>query len=262
MGATFILYSSIWDDGLSFINPGEIATSVMSSFSNFAISSPTTSAEPEITEKPVLPTNITTAQPEPVPPPLEIPRDEAIKVLCSFHDGISRHEYTNSYACFSGNMQNAINYDKWSAGFQNTISSIPSDISVSEENADKVTLTYHLTVKDHLGVIQNFNGTSIIIKEGHGWKIDRIDNRLIEPIKMPEPQKPSTTASTPVIARDTPENAITRESPLSDKKGLTPEEALLAFYNAVTQRDYKEAYDFFHTDYKNKKKYQCISLTC
>lgn len=103
---------------------------------------------------------------------------EAINALYSFHDNITHKEYRQAYNCLSPGLQSRMSYDGWIPGFKTTVSSIPSDVKVASETANKIVLTYNLKAVDNPGGTQNFSGTVTVVRTGDGWKLDEITNKV------------------------------------------------------------------------------------
>ena len=103
---------------------------------------------------------------------------EAIYALTTFHDNITRKDYRQAYSCLSKSLQGRMSYDSWAGGFKTTVSSSASDIKITSETSDKITMTYNLQAVDNPGGTRNFNSTVVVIKTENGWKIDSMSNKL------------------------------------------------------------------------------------
>ena len=68
-------------------------------------------------------------------------------------------------------------YGEWASGFENTVSSTVSNVSLTPEDIDRVVLTYDLTATDNPGGTHYFKGTATIVLAKGGWKIYDIENR-------------------------------------------------------------------------------------
>ena len=83
-----------------------------------------------------------------------------------------------AYQCLSQNFRSTLAYDDWAPGFNDTISSTPSNIRIVSANENKVVLSYDLKSRDRNGSavkVQEFQGKTILIKENGDWVIDAIE---------------------------------------------------------------------------------------
>lgn len=107
---------------------------------------------------------------------------QAVETLVSFHWNITQKQYRNAYNLLSYDFQYEMNYDGWAAGFNTTVSSSVSQISVVSESPAEISLNYILTAVDNIQgreEIKKFNGTAILINENDFWKIDYIKNKYL-----------------------------------------------------------------------------------
>lgn len=137
------------------------------SINNFSVKKDSESKLPEI--KPIVEDKNIGKTPE---------QRAAVQTLLDFHENITQKSLRKAYDCMSHNLQYEISYDGWTPGFQNTISSTPSNIKIISESPDRIVLTYELTAIDNPGGTQTFAGTVVIIKTSEGWKIDDVNNKL------------------------------------------------------------------------------------
>ena len=107
---------------------------------------------------------------------------QAVETLVSFHRNITQKQYRNAYNLLSYDFQYEMNYDGWAAGFNTTVSSSVSQISVVSESHEEISLNYILTAVDNIQgreEITKFNGTVRLINENGSWKIDYIKNKFL-----------------------------------------------------------------------------------
>lgn len=101
----------------------------------------------------------------------------AIQTLLDFHENITKKSLRQAYDCMSYDLQNEISYEGWIPGFNTTVSSTPSNITVVSELEDRIVLTYDLTAVDNPGGTRTFKGTVVMVKTSSGWKIDDVTNK-------------------------------------------------------------------------------------
>lgn len=107
---------------------------------------------------------------------------QAVETLVSFHRNITQKSYRNAYNLLSYNFQYEMNYDGWAVGFNTTVSSSVSQISVVSESPVEISLNYILTAVDNIQgheEIAKFNGTARLINEDGFWKIYYIKNKFL-----------------------------------------------------------------------------------
>ncbi len=103
--------------------------------------------------------------------------DDARDKFTAFHQNITSHKLRDAYSCLSQDFQSKMTYDGWATGFNTTLSSIPNNIRVISQNDNRVEFSYDLISRDKVndGIkVQNFAGTTILIKENGHWVIDSI----------------------------------------------------------------------------------------
>ncbi len=102
--------------------------------------------------------------------------DAGIKFF-EFHRYITEHELRSAYNCLSNDFKNKMTYDGWAPGFDKTLSSNPSNLQVVSSEPNRVVFTYDLEARDKENnkvKVQNFKGTTILIKQNGSWSIDSI----------------------------------------------------------------------------------------
>ena len=107
---------------------------------------------------------------------------QAVETLVSFHKNITQKQYRNAYNLLSYDFQYEMNYDGWAAGFNTTVSSSVSKISVVNESPAEISLNYILTAVDNVQgreEVAKFNGTVRLVNEDGLWKIDYIKNKFL-----------------------------------------------------------------------------------
>ena len=100
--------------------------------------------------------------------------------LLTFHELITKREYDNAFDYYlTENMKKQLaSYERWKAGYHNTVSSKIKKInSVRKISDDAVELTYDLEGVDDPGGTHYFTGKAIVKKNGGFWAIDRMENR-------------------------------------------------------------------------------------
>lgn len=105
-------------------------------------------------------------------------QDAPKKKFEEFHKYISDHAMQKAYQCLSQNFRSTLAYDDWAPGFNDTISSTPSNIRIVSANENKVVLSYDLKSRDRNGSavkVQEFQGKTTLIKENGDWVIDAIE---------------------------------------------------------------------------------------
>ena len=97
----------------------------------------------------------------------------AKNTLISFHNYITDHKLRDAYNCLSSRFQSRMSYDGWAKGFATTVESSVSDIAVTNQTNDAVTLTYTLTARDNPGGTNRFRGTATLEKDGDAFKVNK-----------------------------------------------------------------------------------------
>ena len=104
-------------------------------------------------------------------------KNATIELLLRFHLYITQHRLHEAYNCLGPDLQRQMPYGEWASGFENTVSSTASNVSLTPEDIDRVVLTYDLTATDNPGGTHYFKGTATIVLAKGGWKIYDIENR-------------------------------------------------------------------------------------
>ena len=107
------------------------------------------------------------------------PEAYAREVLYDFHSYITKHQLRAAYHLLDPHLQESTPYDDWASGFEHTVSSTISNVSVASASKIEVVLTYDLTAVDNPGGTNYFKGTATITSTPRGWKIDSIENHYL-----------------------------------------------------------------------------------
>jgi uncharacterized Zn finger protein (UPF0148 family) len=109
--------------------------------------------------------------------PVAKPETAAINAFKRYHSLITSHKLWEAYQLYSESFKGQVAYQGWADGYATTLSSTPQDIKVLQANSTGVSLSYRLQAKDRINgneVVQYFEGTCNLVKEGNDWKLDEI----------------------------------------------------------------------------------------
>ena len=72
-------------------------------------------------------------------------------------------------------FQSRNDFEHWTHGFDNTISSRVSNVEAAQEMEDRIILTYYLHAED-VDKSLDYVGTALLLKIENGWRINEIVN--------------------------------------------------------------------------------------
>ena len=107
--------------------------------------------------------------------------NNAKKAFLDYHKAISNHRFKDAYSYFTDNGRQSVgDYSSYARGYQDTLSSTVSNISVVDSSPSKVTFTYTLKSRDRVPVssknkIQTFSGEVTMINDNGKWYIDNMN---------------------------------------------------------------------------------------
>lgn len=106
--------------------------------------------------------------------------NNAKKAFLDYHKAISNHRFKDAYSYFTDNGRQSVgDYSSYARGYQDTLSSSVSNISVVDSSPSKVKFTYTLKSRDRVPVssknkIQTFSGEVTMINDNGKWYIDNM----------------------------------------------------------------------------------------
>lgn len=114
----------------------------------------------------------------------EASAQEAISTLNSYYGAISNHNMSAAYNLLSADMQKHMGtIDAYSKGYQDTLSSMASDVKVTSNSGDEIALTYTLTSRDRYNggdvKVQKFDCTALLSKKTGSWHITNLSAKKI-----------------------------------------------------------------------------------
>lgn len=107
--------------------------------------------------------------------------NNAKKAFLDYYKAISNHRFKDAYSYFTDNGRQSVgDYSSYARGYQDTLSSTVSNISVVDSSPSKVTFTYTLKSRDRVPVssknkIQTFSGEVTMINDNGKWYIDNMN---------------------------------------------------------------------------------------
>ena len=113
----------------------------------------------------------------PLPAPVISPEDKAQQAFIDYHRAITEKNYVQAYATLMPEQKERVgDFNSYSAGYSNTLSSEVSKLSTVSASDNSVTFNYELTARDKVQgnkvKVQKFNGQVTMVNIGGNWFID------------------------------------------------------------------------------------------
>lgn len=111
--------------------------------------------------------------------------DRARQTFIDYHQAITNKKYSEAYGTLTSEQKGRVGgFDKYSAGYTNTLTSEVSNLSTVNASDNSVTFDYELTARDKVQSnkvkIQKFNGQVTLINLDGRWYIDYAKSRKID----------------------------------------------------------------------------------
>lgn len=112
----------------------------------------------------------------PLPPSANSAEDEARQAFVEYHRAITNKDYNSAYATLTTEQKQRVgNFNSYSAGYTDTLSSEVSNLSTVSVSDDAVTFNYRLTARDKTSdkrvKVQIFDGQVTLVKIDGRWYI-------------------------------------------------------------------------------------------
>lgn len=121
----------------------------------------------------------------PLPPSANSAEDEARQAFIEYHQAITNKDYNSAYATLTTEQKQRVgDFNSYSAGYTDTLSSEVSNLSTVNSSADSATFDYRLTARDKMSgsrvKVQIFDGQVTLVKiDGH-WYISNAKSRKVD----------------------------------------------------------------------------------